>query len=243
MASWTTHERHYQFHDHYFLKRSLAPSEYKPDFRGRLHIPVDNAKRLANEAASLVFIRQNTDIPVPRVIQACEFSDGSYRLCTEIVPGVPLKEIPISEQHAVIEQIERHRKTLHGLRFSRVGGPSGTVCLPPIAKMLQHDEAWITKQSPTKEYVFCHNDLSQSNVIVDPATLKINAIIDWEFAGFFPKCFDVPFYISPMPSGAQIRTLVEGPFCEVKRFFAKYERQRSRSTSTPPRRETGRQTE
>jgi hypothetical protein len=36
--------------------------------------------------------------------------------------------------------------------------------------------------------------LSPSNVIVDPDTLKINAIIDWEYAGFYPPEFDRPFY-------------------------------------------------
>lgn len=44
------------------------------------------------------------------------------------------------------------------------------------------------------DLVFSHNDLSAPNVIVDPDTLKINAIIDWEYAGFYPPEFDRPFY-------------------------------------------------
>jgi aminoglycoside phosphotransferase (APT) family kinase protein len=58
-------------------------------------------------------------------------------------------------------------------------------------------------QSSTREdNVFCHNDLSQQNVIVDPDTLKIRAIIDWEYAGFFPPTFESPFYRRPGPSAA-----------------------------------------
>jgi hypothetical protein len=29
---------------------------------------------------------------------------------------------------------------------------------------------------------------------VDPKTLKIQAIIDWEYSGFYPVYFDRPFY-------------------------------------------------
>ena len=40
------------------------------------------------------------------------------------------------------------------------------------------------KTRDARDLVFCHNDLSANNVIVDPKTLKIAAIIDWEYAGF-----------------------------------------------------------
>ena len=38
--------------------------------------------------------------------------------------------------------------------------------------------------------MFCHNDFSTHNVIVNPSTLKVNAIIDWEYAGFYPVEFE-----------------------------------------------------
>lgn len=50
--------------------------------------------------------------------------------------------------------------------------------------------------------MFCHNDLSQQNVIVNPESLKILAIIDWEYAGFYPEYFDRPFYKRLGPSMA-----------------------------------------
>lgn len=50
------------------------------------------------------------------------------------------------------------------------------------------------------DLVFCHNDLSMNNVIVDPGTLKIKAIIDWEYAGFYPPEFESPFYQRSGPS-------------------------------------------
>lgn len=54
----------------------------------------------------------------------------------------------------------------------------------------------------THDLVFCHNDLSASNVIVDPDTLAIKAIIDWEYAGFYPPEFEAEFFHRPGPSVA-----------------------------------------
>jgi len=49
---------------------------------------------------------------------------------------------------------------------------------------------------------YCHNDLSTNNVIVDPETLKVNAIIDWEYAGFYPEQFEGKFFKRTGPSVA-----------------------------------------
>lgn len=61
---------------------------------------------------------------------------------------------------------------------------------------------WKMKSREPKDLVFCHNDLSTHNVIVDPATLKVKAIIDWEYAGFFPEEFEGMFFRRPGPSVA-----------------------------------------
>ena len=54
----------------------------------------------------------------------------------------------------------------------------------------------------SKDLVFCHNDLSTHNVIVDPETLAVKAIIDWEYAGFFPEEFEGMFFRRSGPSVA-----------------------------------------
>ena len=59
--------------------------------------------------------------------------------------------------------------------------------------------------------VFCHNDLSSNTIIVYPDTLKIKAIIGWEYAGFYPPEFEVPFYRRSGPSIA-----LEGEVDDVK---------------------------
>jgi Ser/Thr protein kinase RdoA (MazF antagonist) len=58
------------------------------------------------------------------------------------------------------------------------------------------------KSRDSEDLVFCHNDLSTHNVMVDPETLKINAILDWEYAGFFPREFEGMYFRRPGPSVA-----------------------------------------
>jgi thiamine kinase-like enzyme len=74
-----------------------------------------------------------------------------------------------------------------------MGGPSG-ILIPPyraMDKTVRDD--WNLVPADEEEYAFCHNDLSQHNVLVDPISLKITAIIDWEYAGFFPAWFEMRF--------------------------------------------------
>ena len=53
-----------------------------------------------------------------------------------------------------------------------------------------------------EELVFNHGDLSTYNVVVDPKTLKVTAILDWEYAGFYPEQFEGKFFKRVGPSVA-----------------------------------------
>ncbi|KAH6620851.1 hypothetical protein B0J18DRAFT_209400 [Chaetomium sp. MPI-SDFR-AT-0129] len=88
------------------------------------------------------------------------------------------------------------------LRSNRIGGPSGLVIPPYRAMRKTETDNWHLQVSDHDEFIFCHNDLSQQNVIVDPGALKINAIIDWEYAGFYPEYFEMAFYTRLGPSVA-----------------------------------------
>lgn len=76
-VAWTaTAERKYCEHGQYIIKRSLRPFEYLTGYKG-VHVPPLGTERLKNEAASLQFIRENTDIPVPAVCAHFP-EDGAY---------------------------------------------------------------------------------------------------------------------------------------------------------------------
>jgi len=39
--------------------------------------------------------------------------------------------------------------------------------------------------------------VSQHNIVVDEKTLKITAILDWDYTGFYPMEFEGAFYKRP----------------------------------------------
>ena len=63
---------------------------------------------------------------------------------------------------------------------------------------------WKQRLSAEEQFVFCHCDLSQDNILVNPQTLQIVAVIDWEYGGFFPQGHEIPFYESSKASGLQL---------------------------------------
>ncbi|KAL4950838.1 kinase-like domain-containing protein [Aspergillus filifer] len=195
-----TFERGYYHCDSLFIKRSLRPSEFRTSQRG-LHIPRLGKERLQNEAESLRFIRRTTNIPVPTVHAALEVDD-SFFLITDYIQGTSMSQLSEGQKRIVCIELRQHLATLHAIKSNTTGGPSGLVIPPYRVMKCSVKDDWPIRSSDNAEYVFCHNDLSQPNVIVDPDTLKIRAIIDWEYAGFFPEYFEAPFYERLGPSVA-----------------------------------------
>ena len=207
VRKWGTQEREYIEYKDKFRKRSRAPNEYNkgirdPDFYSSLHM-----RRLQNEAACLEFIARDTSIPVPRLLAAYEH-DGSFILETERIHGVLMQDLTPAEQSKVKPQIRHVLKELHSLRSDKLGGPSGLIC-PPQAVFCRPGErkTWLQAKETTFETVFCHRDLSQSNLYFRQDTLELVAIGDWEYGGFYPANHELPFFESPKKSGVQAKTI------------------------------------
>ncbi|KAF2867746.1 kinase-like domain-containing protein [Massariosphaeria phaeospora] len=197
-----TAERKYYHVNNSFIKRSLRPSEWQiSPSKGTIHVPRLSIERILNEAAALTYVKENSTIPVP-TLHACFEDDQSACLVTSYVDGVSMSALNDEEKAFVARELEYHVSSLHALRGPRLGGASGHVILPYRMSQKTFRDDWELRTSSSAGYPFCHNDLSQQNVIVDPDTLKIAAIIDWEYAGFFPEEFDVPFYRRLGPSVA-----------------------------------------
>ncbi|KAK4042432.1 kinase-like domain protein [Parachaetomium inaequale] len=163
-----------------FIKRSLPPSEYFTGSQG-VYVPRLAKERLINEAAALEHIRQNTDIPVPKVWGHFE-SNQAYYLMTETIAGVGPSNFWEHQKAPLFEELATHQSKLKTLRFNKLGGPTGLV-IPPYRVMQQTEtDRWRLRDTDHSEYVFCHNDLCQNNTMVDPRTLKI--------AGFYLERFE-----------------------------------------------------
>ena len=87
--------------------------------------------------------------------------------------GERMSELSDDQKHVVQTENNQHLATLQEIKSDTIGGPSGII-IPPY-RVMRHagNDDWVSKTSDEKEYVFCHNDLSQHNIIVDPRSLKI----------------------------------------------------------------------
>ncbi|KAF7889644.1 uncharacterized protein EAF02_002059 [Botrytis sinoallii] len=112
-----------------------------------------------------------------------------------------MADLSETRKEVVKREVETQLATMHNLTSSKIGRPSGIINPPCRILRKTDDQMW---KSPTKDdaYVFCHLYLFQHNIIVDPVTLKIKAIIDFEYSGFWPIQFELRFYTRLGPSVA-----------------------------------------
>lgn len=173
-----------------------------------------NHERIANEAKALKLVAEQTKIPVPRLIHHGTHPDGSQFLVTERIDGITLNrfagcsglegiahisvtaDTPTCKTclekgyHNALEFIQiTVLPQLAALR-SKERGLDGFV-MPPSWIYSDIQPPWIGKKPwktlPLKDlnYVFTHGDLAAHNIMIDRDTLKVKALIDWEFAGYF----------------------------------------------------------
>jgi aminoglycoside phosphotransferase (APT) family kinase protein len=205
----TEQKKYYEFENPkgpVFIKRNLTPSEYLVNRAGMLVLPHMCLERMKNEVATMRYIENNTNIPIPNL--RCAFEDrGCYYIITDLVPGVAMSQLLDDKKALVIKELEGYVAQMHAIKLEVMGFILDVVILPyRVGKAVPCDQVLKLREATTPKFVLlvCHNDLSQHNVIVDETTLKVNTILDWdsEYAGFFPPEFDAAFYLRPGPSAA-----------------------------------------
>jgi len=182
----------------------MKKSELQMDLQsGRVFEPYLGLLRARNEVAALNFIRENTDIPVPEVIVAFQDDEVFYSV-VRYVDGILMDKLSESDAAKVVEELDRYLAELAKFTSDEIKSFVGEPCFPPrLLYGLRTRAPGTFVKSPSQEYVLCHGDLARHNVIVDPKTLKIAALIDWEYAGFYPPEVEYRFYLRPEPSGKQ----------------------------------------
>lgn len=172
-----------------------------------------NHERITNEANALKLVSERTTIPVPKLLEHGELSDGRRYLVTEFIDGLTLKEM--DSQTCFRQAGQQHTKDtpckmcLDQAYSNAVDFIRGTV-LPQLAQLKSRHRgingfvmppSWLTPDAeppwkgikafntlPLKEakYTFQHGDIAPQNIILDRQTLQVKALIDWEHAGYFP---------------------------------------------------------
>ena len=169
------------------------------DIEGNLQKPWMSKARLENEHATLNYISTRTTIPVPKPL-GLGHVDGCLAMTTEWIDGVPFDELPDRVRSTVYLDGFVQDFVLPQLKAltSRTIGALMGVILPPRRVIDTKPQGqWFSRTSSKEEYHFAHNDLSQHNFLCDRETGKVKVVIDWEFAGFYPSCFEAPLWRTP----------------------------------------------
>jgi hypothetical protein len=198
---WKSHEQQYTLTDSTFIKSEL-PEEQLPTSQatGRIAHPRWSRERLENKAPTLKFIASTTSIPVPKFLDLYEES-CLLHLKTERASGVTLdnmasdtatKHVANCLESSILPQLRK-------LRHHTTGSVDATLPLITPSRITYRDKLsdWPRKTSRNLDFVFCHNDLGQHNILVDPDTFDITAILDWEFAGYYTTEFEYPLWLKP----------------------------------------------
>ena len=115
-------------------------------------------KQITDAIAPLLSVR----VPIIKIHQI-----GIYTVYeTKFIPGVVLVNLPLNKIRAHREQIG---KELGGIIYTLFNAK-----LPELADM---------RPEKTHDTGIIHGDMC-SNILIDPKTMKITGIIDWEYAGF-----------------------------------------------------------
>lgn len=175
-GSWITPDRHYSFDYDTFTKRELLPHERQTNLKGEIIRLPWSTERPENEYGALEYIAANTDIPVPEVL-SFENIGGSFHLVVERVSAIPIYQMR-EDQAEALKNAKNFITTLvlpqlADLKSTRIGNLNGVV-IPPV-RISDKDKWrwWPPRISSTQEFVVCHNDLAQHNIMIDPDTWKL----------------------------------------------------------------------
>ncbi|KAM3436569.1 hypothetical protein NHJ13734_005033 [Beauveria thailandica] len=206
----------YEFTATTFKKTSRLPHppETLPDGTIFIWFRSWNHERITNEAKALEFVAKKTTIPVPRLIEHGIHPDGRRYLITERLDGIMLHNI--QEQGCLRPKAQQHTeeevcKTCVDQAYSNALAFITDVFLPQLSELTSKERGldgfvmpprWLSvdTQPPwkrnkaafrtlprkTAEYIFQHGDLAAHNIMMHRETLQVQAVLDWEYAGFYP---------------------------------------------------------
>lgn len=172
------------------------------------------------EAHAISFIRDHSEIPVPKILNAYS-QDGKNYIVMEYIEGDLLKDVSYTmaeeELAVIVEELRSYISSMRRLRApegvligSVTQGPAidrrqfGPASGGPFQSERDFNEWQLAQLRPgvalasremyadmhknSNQILFSHGDLAFHNIIVKDGHVK--AIIDWEYAGWYPEYWD-----------------------------------------------------
>ncbi|MDI1487623.1 MAG: hypothetical protein OHK93_006893 [Ramalina farinacea] len=196
--TWRSSFRAFTLTSTTFTKRQLYPYEWDLNLYGKMIADPFSRARLVNERNALRFIAENTKIPVPRVLDWTDEGGRFGCLTVEAIKGAQNADdlyddlTEEKDKQRLLDNIRTFvadvvQPELNRLRSNRLGQLDGGLFVSPRISCHDDRSYWRPKSYTTERFVYCHNDLGKQNFMIDPQSLEVRALIDWEYSGFFPK--------------------------------------------------------
>ncbi|KAL6230239.1 hypothetical protein BDW75DRAFT_248860 [Aspergillus navahoensis] len=170
------------------------------------------------EVPNILFIQEQTSIPVPTVVESWE--EGQHTLILmKRIPGEPLSRVwphlSADEKESIAKQTAEYLLELRKLQSDHIQALGGHQCSEvPHGPLASDDELRADMERGMGEsipeavriqlrncmpsaalHTFTHGDLTNVNIMVEGGS--VTGIIDWEMSGYFPVwweyvCTSVP---------------------------------------------------
>lgn len=162
--------------------------------------------RLRNEYEAMHQVAHSTTIPIPRVLA---FSDDAFNpyIVLEYVDSRPMSKLTDPrEVELCIEQLKRYLRQL-SFEITRPLVPPSRLAISQseFSKLVAWDQV-----RPKRGPPLCHGDLSRHNVLIHPTQPQVVSVIDWEYAGYYPRQFD-PLYAADACGHVRVGATVLSP--------------------------------
>ncbi|OAL53517.1 hypothetical protein IQ07DRAFT_608892 [Pyrenochaeta sp. DS3sAY3a] len=188
-----TNDTTYEYTSETFTKTSRLPVEMQRcDGSPFVWYRSWNHERITNEAKALQLVARETSVLVPKLLDHGTYSDGRRYLKTTFVEGPRLNTIPrrsCSKPEGQKHTSDTPCKACSDQAYQNALEYISNTVLPQFATMKSQTrgiDGFKTLPLELPEYTFQHGDIAAQNIIVDSQTLKVKALIDFEYAGFYP---------------------------------------------------------
>ncbi|KFY16929.1 hypothetical protein V492_01008 [Pseudogymnoascus sp. VKM F-4246] len=120
----------------------------------RVTLPVDPSNKINNEVATIIFVHQNTDIPVPQIFafdDSRENELGFEWILMEMLPGATLRtrwrKLSRDAKRDLVEQIAKYQAQLFCQQFPAIGN----IFVNPGTQLMTKDSPHSTVAADTKQ--------------------------------------------------------------------------------------------
>ncbi|RKP33704.1 kinase-like domain-containing protein, partial [Dimargaris cristalligena] len=179
-------------------------------------VVIKKGSRVTQHEVQMMDMARSVGVPVPRVIRAYESADDGFVIEMDHVPGVTLESVFESLNSDELDRIGMQLRDIVD-RLQTCVSPNNAVgpvvgnSLPVTDKCMSlasfHDnlskgisdvvgkpDVYSLLQGMfgdnSHKVVLTHNDLFPRNIIIDPTTLVIQAVLNWEYSGFYPEYWE-----------------------------------------------------